>query len=81
MLKQKLKTLVKIVHILKLLNSNADAFIMDEPDSALSNEARLWLYEIMQSLVKNNNKTFVLVSHSANIMDNFDSDNVHMLIF
>ena len=71
----------QIVHILKLLNSNADVFIMDEPDSALSNEARLWLYEIMQSLVKNNNKTFVLVSHSANIMDNFDSDNVHMLIF
>lgn len=55
---QRQKTLIG-----RALASQAQVLVLDEPSSGLSPEARADLYEVLEKIKKEDNKTIVMVSH------------------
>lgn len=68
----------QIIHILRLLGTDAEIILMDEPDSALSPEAKTLLYKELETLVNKKNKTIILISHNEDIAQNVDKDIINV---
>ncbi len=52
--------------IARMLASNPDLLMLDEPTTAVDYESRQGFYEFMHHQVKNHNRTVVMVTHEQN---------------
>lgn len=57
--------------IARMLASNPDLLMLDEPTTAVDYDSRKGFYEFMHHLVKNHNRTVVMVTHEQNEVQQF----------
>ncbi len=55
------------VNLIKIVDTGADLFLLDEPTNNLDNEAIKYL----ESFIESSNATFIIVSHDRQLMENF----------
>lgn len=70
----------QILHLLKLVKQDADVFLMDEPETSLDENLKQEVYNIINKLVTEKDKTILMISHYPDCEKYFDKSIVNKII-
>lgn len=66
------------VIIARLLVSNPDLLILDEPTTGMDEKTRNFFYTLLNDLVKKENKSLLLITHDNEVVEKFADKNIHL---
>lgn len=67
------------INIIRALVNNPDLLILDEPTSSLDFENKIKVSNTLNSIIKNNDLSIILVTHDKDIVESFDNKNLFEL--